>query len=96
MDDIKVVIQGMGNVGSNAAKIFRHRGSKVVAISDVSEQCLYKEDGFGCYDIDCLSILWKRLGALLKDYDAEGITHISNSEVLTTLCDVLVPAACGK
>lgn len=36
LDEIKVVIQGMGNVGSNAAKIFRHRGSKVVAISDVS------------------------------------------------------------
>ena len=32
LDDIKVVIQGMGNVGSNAAKIFQHRGSKVVAI----------------------------------------------------------------
>ncbi len=37
--------------------------------------------------------IWKRLGLFLKDYDAEGITHISNSEVLTTPCDVLVPAA---
>ena len=89
LDDIKVVIQGMGNVGSNAAKIFRHRGSKVVAISDVSGG-LYKEDGL---DVDTIAEYLETSGALLKDYDAEGITHISNSEVLTTPCDVLVPAA---
>ena len=92
MDDIKVVIQGMGNVGSNAAKIFRHRGSKVVAISDVSGG-LYKEDGL---DVDTIAEYLETSGALLKDYDAEGITHISNSEVLTTPCDVLVPASFGK
>ena len=89
LDEIKVVIQGMGNVGSNAAKIFRHRGSKVVAISDVSGG-LYKEDGL---DVDTIAEYLETSGALLKDYDAEGITHISNSEVLTTPCDVLVPAA---
>ena len=89
LDDIKVVIQGMGNVGSNAAKIFQHRGSKVVAISDVSGG-LYKEDGL---DVDTIAEYLETPGALLKDYDADGITHISNSEVLTTPCDVLVPAA---
>lgn len=31
-----VAIQGMGNVGSNAAKIFYHRNAKIVALSDVS------------------------------------------------------------
>ena len=84
-----IAVQGMGNVGSNAAKIFRHRGSKVVAISDVSGG-LYKEDGL---DVDTIAEYLETSGALLKDYDAEGITHISNSEVLTTPCDVLVPAA---
>ena len=59
LDDIKVVIQGMGNVGSNAAKIFRHRGSKVVAISDVSGG-LYKEDGV--WMLTRLLSIWKRLG----------------------------------
>ena len=29
-------IQGMGNVGANAARVFYHRGVKVVAISDIS------------------------------------------------------------
>ena len=51
---------------------------------------LYKEDGL---DVDTIAEYLETSGALLKDYDAEGITHISNSEVLTTPCDVLVPAA---
>lgn len=33
------------------------------------------------------------LGKLLKDYDAPGVKHITNDEVLTCDCDVLVPAA---
>ena len=89
LDDIKVVIQGMGNVGSNAAKIFRHRGSKVVAISDVSGG-LYKEDGL---DVDTIAEYLETSGALLKDYDAEGITHISNSDKLR--CSYIVEAANG-
>lgn len=60
LDDIKVVIQGMGNVGSNAAKIFQHRGSKVVAISDVSGG-LYKEDGL---DVDTIAEYLETSGAL--------------------------------
>lgn len=84
----RVAIQGMGNVGSNAARIFYHRGVKVIAISDVSGG-LYCEDGL---DIDTISIHLNARG-LLKDYDAPGITHITNEELLTCDCDVLVPAA---
>lgn len=85
----KVAIQGMGNVGSNAARIFYHRNVKVVAVSDVSGG-LYKEDGL---DIEDISLFLETPGALLKDYQAEGISHITNAEVLTIPCDVLVPAA---
>lgn len=85
-----VAIQGMGNVGANAARVFYHRGVKVIAISDVSGG-LYCEDGL---DIDTISVfLDSKEGALLKDYDAPGIKHISNEDVLTCKCDVLVPAA---
>lgn len=85
----KVAIQGMGNVGSNAARIFYHRDVQVVAVSDISGG-LYKEDGL---DIEEISKYLETKGALLKDYDAPGVTHISNAEVLTIPCDVLVPAA---
>ena len=82
-------IQGMGNVGANAARVFYHRGVKVVAISDISRG-LFCEDGL---DIDTISVFLEKENALLKDYDAPGIRHISNEEVLTCPCDVLVPAA---
>ncbi len=84
-----VAIQGMGNVGANAARVFYHRGVKVLAISDVSGG-LFCKDGL---DIDTISVFLEKDGALLKDYDAPGVEHISNAEVLTCKCDVLVPAA---
>ncbi len=84
-----VAIQGMGNVGSNAARIFYHRDAKVVAVSDVSGG-IYRADGL---DIDKISKYLESPGALLINYDESGISHISNEEVLTCKCDVLVPAA---
>lgn len=84
-----VAIQGMGNVGSNAARIFYHRDVKVVAVSDVSGG-LYCPEGL---DIEEISAYLEKAGALLIDYNAPGVTHISNEEVLTCKCDVLVPAA---
>ena len=84
-----VSIQGMGNVGSNAARIFHHRGAKVLAVSDVSGG-IYCETGL---NMDVISDFLEKTGKLLKDYDAPGISHITNEEVLTCHCDVLVPAA---
>lgn len=85
----KVAIQGMGNVGANTARIFWHRGVKVVAASDVSGG-IYKADGLNIGEI---SDYLENKGALLINYEAEGVEHISNEEVLTCKCDVLVPAA---
>ena len=76
-------------MGANAARVFYHRGVKVLAISDVSGG-LFCKDGL---DIDTISVFLEKDGALLKDYDAPGVEHISNAEVLTCKCDVLVPAA---
>lgn len=84
-----VAIQGMGNVGANAARVFYHRGVKVLAISDVSGG-LFCKDGL---DIDTISVFLEKEGSLLKDYNAPGVEHISIAEVLTCKCDVLVPAA---
>ena len=89
LEGTTVAIQGMGNVGSNAARIFHHRGAKVIAVSDVS--CgIYSEMGL---DMDVISDFLESTGKLLKDYEAPGIIHISNEDLLTCKCDVLVPAA---
>lgn len=84
----RVAIQGMGNVGSNAARIFYHRAAKIVALSDVSGG-IYCETGL---DADAISEFLEE-GNLLKDYEKEGVSHISNEELLEAECDVLVPAA---
>lgn len=89
LSSVSVAIQGLGNVGSNAARILHHRGVKIVAVSDVSGG-LYCEDGI---DVDTLTRDMERTGKLLKDYDIPGAKHISNEELLLCKCDVLIPAA---
>lgn len=89
LSDVSVAISGMGNVGGNAARILGHRGSKIVALSDVSGG-IYCENGL---DADEISEFLEIKGKQLKDYQKEGVSHISHEEVLTCKCDVLIPAA---
>lgn len=89
LEDVSVAISGMGNVGGNAARILFHRGSKIVALSDVSAG-IYCENGL---DADEISAFLETKGKQLKDYQKEGVSHISHEAVLTCKCDVLIPAA---
>lgn len=83
------VVQGMGNVGGVAAKILYDGGKKVIAVGDWS--CgVYNENGLNIPEI--LEFLADR-SKCLRDYNAEGVTHITNDELLTTKCNVLIPAA---
>lgn len=89
LTDVSVAISGMGNVGGNAARILYHRGSKIVALSDVSGG-IYCENGL---DADEISEFLEIKGKHLKDYQKAGVSHISHEAVLTCKCDVLIPAA---
>lgn len=84
----RVAIQGMGNVGSNAARIFYHREAIIVALSDISGG-IYCENGLNADKITEFTAN----GGLIRDYTENGVKHISNEELLTCCCDVLVPAA---
>lgn len=87
--DTKVAIQGFGNVGSVAAELLHEAGCKVVAISDVSTG-LYNPDGL---DIPAIREgLRNAPEPLLKHLDGMG-TRVSNFDVITCDCDVLIPAA---
>lgn len=77
ISDAKVVVQGMGNVGSVSAKLLMEEGATIIAVSDVSGG-LYKESGLDVADI--LKFLSVR-GNLLGDYKGAG-TPIGNSELL--------------
>lgn len=88
--ETSVVIQGMGNVGSITAKLCYQEGMKILAVSDVSGG-IYCPDGLNIPDV--LAYLQAEKGSLLENYDADGITHISNKELLELPCNVLIPAA---
>lgn len=82
-------IQGFGNVGNVTAQLLYEKGCKVIAVSDVSGG-LYNPDGL---DIPELMNYIGPERNLLSGFDKEGVTHISNKEVLKLGVDVLVPAA---
>jgi glutamate dehydrogenase (NAD(P)+) len=84
-----VIVQGMGNVGGTAAKLIAAEGAKILAVSDVSGAVI-KNEGLDVEDI--LNYLSTH-GALLKDYNADGVSHITNDEMLSLDADVLIPAA---
>ncbi|KKW34754.1 MAG: Glutamate dehydrogenase [Candidatus Uhrbacteria bacterium GW2011_GWC2_53_7] len=82
----RVVIQGFGNAGLHAAEIWTRAGHVLVATSD-SKGAVYKEDGL---DVAALSAHKKTTGSVVNILGAATIT---NAELLTTECDLLIPAA---
>ncbi len=89
MKDQRIVVQGMGNVGSIAAKLMYELGGTVVGVSDVSGG-IYHPQGL---QITKVREYLATRGNLLKDYRADGVTFISNAELLELDTDILVPAA---
>lgn len=85
-ESCRIVIQGFGNVGGNAAEILSNHGHKIIAISD-SKGAIVKEDGI---DIKALNQYKKENGQIIGFPDSKAIT---NDELLTLNCDVLIPAA---
>ncbi len=81
-----VVVQGFGNVGSVAAAACEELGTKVIAVSDSSGGIL-NEKGL---DISSVKS-HKREAGTLKDLP--GADSLTNEELLTLKCDVLIAAA---
>lgn len=84
-----IVIQGFGNVGSNAAKYLYNTRHKIIAISDING---------GIYDPNGINVdeLFKYFqeNKTLKGFDkTESIT---NEQLLELECDFLVPCALGN
>lgn len=87
-EKVSIAIQGMGNVGGTAAEIFYKNGQKVVAVSDYTGG-VYCEDGLPVDEIRA----FLKDGRTLCDYQNDKVQHITNDEVITCKCDVLIPAA---
>jgi glutamate dehydrogenase (NAD(P)+) len=85
-----VAIQGFGNVGLFAAQFAHQRGAKVVAVSDVSGG-VANRDGLNIPELAAFA----RNRRPLAEYEAEGLSRITNEALLTHQVDVLIPAALG-
>ena len=81
-----VAIQGMGNVGGNAAKIFEEHERRIVAISD-SRGGVYEKNGLNVADV----LAYKEKNGALKNFP--GAEEISNEKLLELPVDCLIPAA---
>jgi len=84
----KIVIQGFGNVGGTIAELLFKEGCKVLAVSDISGGLYYSEG----LEIEKL-LKWTKEGNYLKDYTDKRYDLITNDELLSIECDVLIPAA---
>jgi glutamate dehydrogenase (NAD(P)+) len=82
----RVSIQGYGNAGSIAARLFHNEGCKVVAVSDTSGG-IYNESG-----LDPAAVLRfkQERGSVFGFPNAQ---HLGVQDVLEVPCDILIPAA---
>lgn len=84
--EVKVVIQGMGNVGGFMAKLLSADGYKIIAISD-SKGGIYNDNGL---DVAAVFEYKKQTGSL---NNFVGSQNISNEQLLELATDILVPSA---
>ena len=82
----KVVVQGYGNAGGIAARLFHEDGATIIAVSD-SKGGIYNERGI---DPDAVLKFKEENGSVVG---FKGCDRVTNQELLELRCDVLVPAA---
>ena len=82
----RVVIQGFGNVGSNAAHLMYQAGYKVIGIAEVGGG-LYNKNGI---DLNALVEFRQKNGTV---HGFPGAEAADTADLLTTECEILIPAA---
>jgi len=85
-ESTRVIIQGFGNVGSNAARLMAEAGYKVIGIAEV-DGGLYRKDGI---DVEALWEYHQRNGTIHGFPEADAVDP---AELLVTDCEILIPAA---
>ncbi len=82
----RVIVQGFGNVGSEAARLMHEAGYKIIGVADIHSGVLNTNG------LDVPELLeYARVNKTLEDFpEAEPV---GSQEILEQDCDVLVPAA---
>jgi glutamate dehydrogenase (NAD(P)+) len=86
LEGARVVVQGFGNVGSISAKMFAGLGSKIIAVSDVNG-AIQNPEGL---DVAALFTYMQKSRTVVG---FPGSTPLDPAQILTTECEILVPAA---
>lgn len=90
LPEARVIVQGFGNVGSSAARLIRAElGSKIVGLS-TSAGAIYASEGI---DVQSAHSYYLKERSLRGFPDAD---FISNEELLSMDCDILIPCALGN
>jgi glutamate dehydrogenase (NAD(P)+) len=85
-DSTRVIVQGFGNVGSNAALLMHQAGYKVIGIIEVEGSLLNKNG------IDVQAVTdYRAKNRTLKGFS--GAEAADPAELFLTDCDILIPAA---
>jgi glutamate dehydrogenase (NAD(P)+) len=79
-------VQGYGNAGATAARLFSEAGASVIAVSDTTGGA-YAAEGL---DLRGVTAHKTATGSV---YDTPGTKKISNADLLALDCDILMPAA---
>src|SRR5678815_3625109 len=82
----RVIVQGFGNVGSNAARLMAEAGYKITGLLEV-DGGLYNKNGM---DVAALWEYRQRNGSI---HGFPGAETADPAELLVTECEILVPAA---
>ncbi len=83
---LRIAIQGFGNVGSIAARLLFEEGCKIIAVSN-SKGGIYNKRGIN------IKNLIQHVKENKKIADFPDVDNITNEDLLTLDCDVLIPAA---
>ena len=86
IDGCRVVIQGFGNVGSNAARLMMERGYKIVGIAE-RDGGLSNPNGIDIHQL----IEYKNRNATTLGF--RGAEATPSEELLVQECEILIPAA---
>jgi glutamate dehydrogenase/leucine dehydrogenase len=82
----RIAIQGFGNAGSIAARLFKEAGATIIAVSDTKGGITAPEG----IDIDAVAQHKAKTGSVVGSPNTK---NISNEDLLQLECDVLIPAA---
>ncbi len=85
-EESRVIVQGFGNVGSNAARLMHEAGYKVIGIVEY-DGGLYNPKGI---DIDALWEHRYRAGTI---HGFQGAEAMDKDELFLSECEILIPAA---